>query len=220
MITAVILGTLVVGRLALPQPVVQVQAPVVQASISTPAPVVTAQIRVPEAAVTVNIPAQAAPVVNFSAPQGEAPHVTVNVPDGKPGEVRTVERIVDRIVDRPVYVWVDTREKASVTMVDVITSAEKYLQRVSKDFPGEQKKWLDVWLARVRDRQGDEQGLFNTVLIEKRGGFDTGKATPGEVCEVCRLILRIRDAGLSVPEIFKAQLSAANLFTFKTFLDK
>jgi hypothetical protein len=222
MIFAVIMGTLLVSHWVIPQPAIHVAAPVVQASLNTPAPVVNATIEVPRSnvPVTVNVPAQGAPIVNFSAPQGEAPKVTVNVPDGKPGEIRTVDRVIERVVDRPVYVWVDTREKASVTFEDVIQAAQKYLQRVAKDFDGEQKKWLDAWQGRVRERQGDEQGLFNTVLIEKRGGFDTSKATPAEVCEVCRLILRVRDAGLSVPEVFKSQLTPASLVLFRNFLEK
>lgn len=215
MLTLIILGTLVVGRFALPQPVVHVDAPSVQAHM--PAPNVYNQIEQPKPSITVNVPGQPPPVVNVSTPTGEPSKVTVTLPDGKT-EIRTVEKVVEKPVDRFVYVYVDTREKANVTLDDVIASAEKYLQK-SATFAADHKKWLDLWLTRVKER-GDEQALFNECLIEKRGGFDVAKAQPPEVCEVCRLMLRVRDARLAVPEAFKNYLTAANLAVFKAFLDK
>lgn len=206
MLTAIILGTLFVSHLS--APAVHVAAPNVSVA-AAPTPNVTANLRAPE--VTVNVPQNPAPVVNVAAPLGEPSRVSLTLPGGT--EVRTVKEVIEKPVVVEKYVYVDTREKASITMDDVIASAEKYLQRSGFDM----KKWGELWGSRVKER-GDEQALFNECLVEKRGAFKAdAKAT--EVQEICALLVRLREAKLAVPEIAKSYISAANLAALKLALD-
>lgn len=169
-------------------------------------------IHVPQARVTVNVPST------------EPPKVNITMPEGKPGEVKTVEKVVEKRVEVPVSVYVETADKATVTLDDVINAADNYLvahcKKSGKDPQVERKAWLSSWQSRVNDRGGDEQRLANEVLVDKRGAFDFVKAKADEVVYMCYLMLRYRDARLSVPSAFKEVMTAENLVKFKTFLEK
>ena len=133
--------------------------------------------------------------------------------DTKPTATRTVEKVVEREIG----VYVATEDKAQVTLTDVYISAEKYLSAHST--PAEEKKWLEIWTARAREA-GDEQVLANTVLIEKRGAFDVEHAKASDVADICRLMLRYRDAKLAIPSAFKEHVNAAALLKIKRFLEQ
>jgi len=220
----IIMGAIVSDRLFTRAQEIHVAAPTVQANLTTPQPIVNATIRPADIPVIIQVPAQAAPVINI--PCQDAPRVAITMPDGKGGEARVVEKIVEKPVERVVYVYADaaTRDKAKFTLDDIFVSAEKFLvrycARAGKDAALEGRKWLDLWKSRVAERGGgDEQQLFQEALLEKRGGFDVAKATVAEAAEVCRLLLRLRDAKLAVPELFKSAITPDRLVTFKEFLD-
>ena len=105
-----------------------------------------------------------------------------------------------------------------MTLDDVSQAAERYLAK-SPQNKADSDKWLKLWQSRVQERQGDEQSLFNETLIEKRNGFKP-EATPSEVAEICRLLLRMRDAKLALPSVFRENVTAASLVSLKAFLEK
>ncbi len=225
LLTVIILGTVgvsyVVTKPNVMMPNLTVQSPKVEATVNVPgqpAPVVQA----PD--IVVNVP-PSRPNIMVSQSPAAPPQVNVTVPDAKPGEVRTIEKIVEKTNPVPVPIYIETadKDKAVVTIHDVYRAAEKYIEdycQVSgKDPAKESERWLSVWNSRIKEN-GDEQRLANDVLIQKRGGFDVAQAEPAEVVEVCRLMLRYRDAKLSIPSVFKEVLTADNLYKFKTALDQ
>lgn len=225
LLTLIILGTVGVAYMVtkpnVMMPNLTVQAPKVEATVNVPeqpAPVVNSP------NVVVNVP-PSRPNIMVNQSPAEPPNVNVTVPDSKPGEVRTIEKVVEKTKPVPVPIYVETKDKdqAVVTIQDVYRAAEKYIedycQTSGKDPKKESERWLSVWQDRVKEK-GDEQRLANDVLIEKRGGFDVTQAKPEEVVEVCRLMLRYRDANLAIPTAFKEALSAENLYKFKIALDQ
>lgn len=220
MFTVIILGSLLSRELLVRTPAINVAAPQVDAHLTVTPPTVQNNIRVPESPITVNVPSQAAPHVTV-APQ-DTPRISFTLPDGKPGEVRTVEKIVEKEkrveVQIPVYVETKAQAQGGVTLDDVVVSAERYLAK-SPQYKADFDKWLKLWQSRVQERQGDEQALFNETLIEKRAAFKP-EAAPSEVTELCRLLLRMRDAKLVLPGVFKEHISATALVSLKSFLEK
>jgi hypothetical protein len=200
--------------------------PKVSVNATMPAPNITVEAKNPITVTVppIQIPAAAAPRVTVNVPPGAPPNVSVSIPEGKPGEVRLVEKIVEKRVEVPVSVYVETSDKARITMEDVLSAAEKYLsawcKKSGKDFQVESKTWLSAWQSRVTERGGDEQRLANEVLADKRGAFDIVKAKAEEIVYLCHLMLRYRDANLAMPSAFKEAITAENLVKFKDFLDK
>ena len=215
MFTVIILGSLLSRELFVRAPAINVAAPQVSAHLTTPPAIVQNTITVPETPVTVNVPAQNSPQVTVS-PQ-EAPRISFTLPDGKPGEVRVVEKVIEKRVEVQVPVYVDTKVPGAVTLEDIYQSAERYLAK-NPQHKAESDKWLKLWQGRVQER-GDEQVLFNEALIEKRNGFKP-EATPVEVTEICRLLIRMRDVKLALPSVFKEHVTPASLVSLKTFLEK
>lgn len=216
MFTAIILGSLLSRELFVRAPAINVAAPQVDAHLTVPSPTVQNTIQIPESPITVNVPAQSSPQVTVS-PQ-ETPRISFTIPDGKPGEVRVVEKVIEKRVEVQVPVYVETKVLGAVTLNDICSSAEKYLAK-SPQYKADFERWLKLWQSRVQERQGDEQSLFNETLIEKRNGFKP-EATPSEVAEICRLLLRMRDAKLALPSVFRENVTAASLVSLKAFLEK
>lgn len=219
LLTVIILGTLVASGSLIRQPEIRVEAPRVEARITVPPATVNNTIHPSDVPVTVNVPAQS-PTVNV--PRQEPSNISFNMPEGK-GQVQVIEKVVEKTRDVPVPVYVETIKKGAVTLADIFPVAEKYVEgwcvKNGKDAKAEAKRWMELWSGRVTER-GDEQAVFTDALIEKRGGFDVAKAKPSEVVEVCRLMLRLRDAELSIPSVFRDHVSAANLLAFKAFLER
>lgn len=223
LLTLIILGTVgvayTVTKPNVMMPNVTVQAPKVEASLNMPpqpAPVVNA----PD--VVVNVPPSRPNILVNQSPAAP-PQVNVTVPNAKPGEVQVIEKVIEKTKTVPVPVYVDTAEQAVVTIQDVYRAAESYIadycKHSGKNPEEESKKWLAAWTDRVKEA-GDEQRLANEVLIQKRGGFDVSSAKSTEIVEVCRLMLRYRDAKLALPAVFKDALTADNLYKFKMALDE
>lgn len=192
---------------------------------ATPAPSITLEAKNP---INVSVPPINVPParVTVNVPQAGAPNVSVTVPDAKPGEVRTIEKVIEKKVEVqvPVPVYVETADLAKVTIDDVFAAAEKYLaawcQKVKKDPQIEAKTWLSNWQSRVTERGGDEQRLANETLIEKHGAFDVAKAKPEEVVYLCRVLRRYKDGSLALPSVFKEAVTPDVLVKFKDFLEK
>ena len=223
LLTLIILGTVAVSYVVtkpnVMMPNVTVQAPKIEASLNVPpqpAPIINA----PD--VVVNVP-PSRPNIMVNQSPAAPPQVNVTVPNAKPGEVQVVEKVIEKTKTVPVPVYVDTAERATVTIQDVYRAAENYIadycKHSGKDPEAESKKWLAVWSDRVKEA-GDEQRLANEVLIQKRGGFDVSSAKSAEIVEVCRLMLRYRDAKLALPAVFKEAVTAENLYKFKSALDE
>jgi hypothetical protein len=216
MFTAIILGSLLSRELFVRAPAVNVAAPQVNAHLTVPPSTVQNTIQVPESPVTVNVPAQSSPHVTVS-PQ-DTPQISFTLPEGKPGEVRVVEKIVEKRVEVQVPVYVELKTPGAVTLDDVCVCAERYLAK-NPQHKIESERWLKLWQSRVQERQGDEQALFSATLIDKRNGFKP-EATSAEITEICRLLLRMRDAKLALPSVFREHVTAQALVSLKNFLEK
>lgn len=208
-------------------PNIEVQ-PKVSLNAQMPAPNITIEAKNP---INVNIPPIHIPTINVpqtrvtvNVPSTEPPKVNIMMPEGKQGEVKTVEKVVEKKVEVQVPVYVGTADKAIITIDDVMSAADTYLmaycKKSGKDPQVERKTWLSSWQSRVSEHGGDEQRLANEVLIDKRGAFDFVKAKAEEVVYMCYLMLRYRDAQLSIPSAFKEVMTAENLIKFKSFLEK
>ncbi|MBI3832517.1 MAG: hypothetical protein HY291_23545 [Planctomycetes bacterium] len=177
-----------------------------------------ADVKVPETKVV--LPEMQPRVYVTSAPQ-EAPNVNVSVAGGD-GKSQTVTKVVEKIVEKEVAIYVPTEDKAQITINDLFPIAERfvgdYCKKCNLDVAAEDRKWMDAWNSRVKE-EGDEQVLANRVLIEKRESFNVEKAKPEQVVEACRLMLRYRDAKLSLPTVFKENVTAGALLKIKRYLE-
>lgn len=177
-----------------------------------------ADVKVPETKVV--LPEMQPKVYVTSAPQ-EAPNVNVSVAGGD-GKTQTVTKVVEKVVEKEVPIYVATEDKAQITINDLYPVAERFVNEYCKksnlDSAAEEKKWMDAWNTRVKE-EGDEQILANRVLIEKRESFNVEKAKPEQVVEACRLMLRYRDARLSLPSVFKENVTAGALLKIKRYLE-
>jgi hypothetical protein len=202
--------------------------PKVSVNAQMPAPNFTLESKNP---VNVNVPPITLPTINVpparvtvNVPQAGVPNISVTVPDGKPGEIRTVEKVVEKRVEVSVPVYVETAGLAKVTLEDIFAAAERYLTawcvKAKKDPQAEAKTWLANWQTRVTERGGDEQRLANETLIEKHTAFDVAKAKPEEVVYVCRILRRYKDGGLALPSVFKEAVTPDVLVKFHDFLEK
>lgn len=220
--TIIILGSLMVSHYVTSDrqiPAINVTAPNITARLDVPAPTII----VKPADVKIDIPQQPVPYINVAAPRLEPPNVHINIPDGKKGEIQVIEKVVEKIKEVQVAIYVDTADKANVTMNDIYPAAEiyvkKWCEKNGKDNVSEHKRWFDVWNSRVTER-GDEQIVANSALIEKSDAFRIDKAKPNDVVEVCRIMLRFRDAKLAIPTVFKTYVTADNLLKLKEALER
>ena len=186
-----------------------------------------------EPKVTVNVPNSPLPENRIMLPEmhpriivqnapSEAPNVNVSITGGGDNKPQTITKVVEKIVEREVPVYVETADKAVILISDLYPFAEQFIldwcKKNSLDPKLEEKRWIEQWNSRVKE-DGDEQRLANRVLIEKRDGFNVEKARTEQIVEVCRLMLRYRDARLAFPPLFKEHISAANLVKVKRFLE-
>ncbi|MCW8130717.1 MAG: hypothetical protein KIS92_10235 [Planctomycetota bacterium] len=177
-----------------------------------------AEVHVPETKVVLP---EVQPRVFVSTPVQEAPSVNVSVAGGE-GKTQTVTKVVEKIVEKEVAIYVPTEDKAQLTIDDLYPVAERFVTEFCKknnlDGAAETRKWMESWNSRVRE-EGDEQRLANRVLIEKRDCFNVEKARPDQVVDACRLMLRYRDAKLALPTIFKENVTADSLLKIKKYLE-
>jgi len=178
-----------------------------------------AEVKIPETKVVLP---EVQPRFFVTTPHAEAPNVNVSVAGGIDGKTQTVTKVVEKIVEKEVPVYVDTADKAQLTMDDLYPLIDRFVAEHCKknnlDPAVEDKRWQDAWNTRVKE-EGDEQRLANRVLIEKRESFNVEKAKPEQVVDACRLMLRFRDGSLTLPAIFKENISAASLVKVKKYLE-
>lgn len=228
LLTVMILGSVGLGAYCLNRTVVipnlTVNPPHIEAKLNVPPPIVN--VKPSDVPITINVP----PLELREMP---GPNVSVTIPEGKRGEVQIIEKViekrveipVDRIVEKRVEVpiYVETAEQGAVTIHDIFPLCEKYVEdyftKTGRDPKTEQKKWLDGWSAKVAEI-GDEQRVANDTMLNKRGALKIDTAKIEEIIEICRIMLRYRDAKLAIPTIFKDSMTADNLWKFRNFLVK
>jgi hypothetical protein len=227
LLSVIIWGTIFFSRLGFDnRSQINVSSPNVEAKITVPASVVHNHVKPSDVPVTVNVPQNKSPEININQPPDN--NITFKLPDNKPGEPQIIEKTI--IKEIPIYMDRKNDEfgkilpnPKSVSIEDIYSIAEKYLNswftKNGKDPKIENKKWTDIWLSRVSER-GNEQNLVNESLIEKRGGFNIDVAKIEEIIELCKIMIRIRDANLSIPSTFKEYITPENLLKFKKFLEK
>jgi hypothetical protein len=224
MLTVIILGSMIVSWIFRPAPVVP------QIEVNVPPSNLKADITLPSQNVTYRAPdlhlsqsPTKAPDVNITTPKADAPNITFMLQDGKKDGVQIIEKVVEKIKEVQIGVYVDSLEKANVTLKDVFPCCEEYINKWcvknGKDIKAENKRWLDNWTSRVTER-GNEQTLANEMLAEKREALNPEKSTPVNIVEMCRVMLRYRDAGLAVPSLFKEYVTADNLLKLKASLER
>lgn len=226
LMTVIILGSVVVGGYFLGRSVIvpnlTINPPKVEASLNVPPPTINNMIKPSDVPVIVNVPPTNITVRNNLA-EVQPPTVHVTIPEGKQGQVQIVEKIVEKKVEVPVPIYVETADQAAVTILDIYPLCEKfideYISKLGKDPKIEQKRWLDLWNSKVAEI-GDEQRAANESLINRRSAFKVDTAKTDEIVEVCRVMLRYRDAKLSIPSAFKEVMTADNLFKLKNYLAK
>jgi hypothetical protein len=221
MLTIIILGSMVVSWVFRPTPTI----PPIELRI--PPTNLKADLTLPPQNVTYKAPdlhlnQSPAPDINITTPKNDTPNVTFMLQDGK-GEVQVVEKVVEKIKEIQIGIYVDSPEKANITFNDIFPVAEEYINKWhvknNKDVKIENKRWLDIWNSRILER-GNEQTLANDMLIEKRDAFNPEKSNPISVVEMCRIMLRYRDSKLAIPSFFKEHVTADNLLKLKIALEK
>jgi hypothetical protein len=128
----------------------------------------------------------------------------------------------------PVKVETKASLDATLTVNDLYAQAESYIESYCKsrsiDPQAERMRWAAKWAAAVKQAADDnssmdEQSYINRVVVDKRGCFDTDKATPEQVVEGCRLLLRYRDGQLAwQKDMREALTNAENLKKAVSFL--
>lgn len=202
------------------QPSVAVNVP------QTPAPVVNVQPST--ATVNVHVPEGPAPTVHVSTPQplvtfvnrDDRPASVIKEPTQPVKEEKKAAPAVPLpvSVEKNSGMNEDKADKARRELDQALAApsfdavykyAEFYLARYcekhSLDASAEARNWNKSWQQRVADSQNSgsggvsEQQLLNDVCIQKRDNFNVKTATPEQIVEGCRLLLRYRDAELQPP---------------------
>lgn len=120
----------------------------------------------------------------------------------------------------------DFREE-DLNMDTLYRYAEKYIDSYCKknslDSSRETTKWTKNWQQGLSQAMNDntdtnEQSYINRVVIQKRNCFDLEKATPEQIVEGCRLMLRYRDGQLAWLQAMKDAATNENLKKTLVFL--
>jgi len=224
MICVMILGAMAIQHVFMtpaPAPIhiaTQSQAPTIQNHVAVPPANVTVQ----PADVPVNIMSPDPQPIFLQAPPPYDIYekIQFSLPEGQKGEVKIVEKVVEKTKQIPIYV--PTADKAEITIDDIYNSADRYLKNWcainGKDSKAEHERWMSLWNSRVMERGGDEQAAANAILLEKAPGL-AGTPKPDHIAEICRIFLRYRDGKLDLPSLLKIHLTAENLMKLKGLLD-
>lgn len=233
LVTLVVLSSIYVGHAItvvsnVPQPI-HVMPAQPQVSVNVPnAPAPRVEVSAAAPAVNVHVPAQPAPVVNVSTPPA-----TVTVIDQR--EKPKAEK-PPAVLPDPVPVSVPKPDKTSalplskeeeVTLDSLYKNAENYISsycvKNGVNAEGESKAWTTKWLAKVETavRDGsvsDEQAYINRYVVDNSSSFNMDKAPPDRVVEACRVLLRYRDARLTMLSAMNEALTKENLKKTVVFL--
>jgi len=93
---------------------------------------------------------------------------------------------------------------------------ESYCKKNSLDAPVEMKQWNERWKQRVEQAIADgtdssEQTFINRTVVAKRNCFDLEKASPEQIVEGCRIMLRYRDGQLAWLQAMKDAITQENM---------
>jgi hypothetical protein len=214
--------------------VVQVQPALSAPTVSVKMPEAqTPVVNVSPAVVDVHVPQQQPPTVNITTPQ---PLVQL-MPAQTTAKVE-VEKKEDRKDAKPLSLpplasptipepkptgdahdkQKDELEQALATpSIDVLYKyADSYLTRFCEqrglDASSEAKRWNTAWESRLADHADtSEQVVMNNVCVEKRNNFKVDSATPEQIAEGCRLLLRCRDHNLALLSAMQEAATPDNL---------
>lgn len=221
-LASIFLGHVITQRSNVPT-VVQVQPAVSTPTVSVklpeaPAPVVN--VAPATAAVEVHVPKPEA-VVNVTTPQP----LVVFRPEDKKNDKGGTTPIMTPVISppvppaekleqqpQPVKSTSESKEKedleqalAAPSMDAVYKYAEFYLAHYCSkrglDPHVEAQKWKATWESRLTESgnaEKSEQTILNEVCIQKRSSFQLETATPDQIAEGCRLLLRYRDQKLAL----------------------
>ena len=105
--------------------------------------------------------------------------------------------------------------------------AEKYIDSYCRknnlDAALEAKKWQNAWKRNLDQAVSDnidssEQTYINRIVVAKRNCFDIEKATPEQIVEGCRIMLRYRDGQLAWLQAMKDAVTNENMKKTLVFL--
>lgn len=114
-----------------------------------------------------------------------------------------------------------------LTLDTLYCYAEKYIESYCKknglDVAAERERWNKKWQRSLDQAIADntdssEQSFINRVAVEKRTCFDIEKATPEQVVEGCRIMLRYRDGKLAWLKAMQDAVTSDNLKKTLVFL--
>ena len=100
---------------------------------------------------------------------------------------------------------------------------ESYCRKNKLDAQAESRKWNERWKQRVDQAINDgtdssEQTFINRTVVAKRNCFDLEKATPEQIVEGCRMMLRYRDGQLAWLQAMKDAITQENMKKTLVFL--
>jgi len=169
----------------------------------------------------------ATPRVDVNVPQAAPPTINVSTPPAVVTVIREGEKVEKPVMTPPVQVKpvvVPMQSPAStlapdkkvnaapafrddeLTLDTLYRYAEKYIESYCRknglDVAAEGERWNKKWQRSLDQAMADntdsgEQSFINRVAVEKRTCFDIEKATPEQVVEGCRIMLRYRDGKLA-----------------------
>ncbi|HYF52245.1 MAG TPA: hypothetical protein VEJ63_22750 [Planctomycetota bacterium] len=98
-----------------------------------------------------------------------------------------------------------------------------YCKKNNLDPAAETKKWNERWKQRVEQSIADgtdssEQTFINRTVVAKRSYFDLEKATPEQIVEGCRIMLRYRDGQFAWLQAMKDAVTQENMKKTLVFL--
>ena len=216
-LVSISVGHLITARSDRPTNVqVSAAAPKIDVNVpSAPAPHVT--VSPSQAKIDVNVPAQTAPIVHVSTPPAVVTVLEKIKPEPLFAPVPTEsksspEPVVPKAVPMPPKtvpkeaVTVPAFKDEDLTLDTLYLYAEKYVESYCKknslDPATEKDRWLKKWKQSSDQAVTDgidssEQSYIDRIVVQKRDCFDIEKATPEQIVEGCRIMLRYRDGKLA-----------------------
>lgn len=184
------------------------------------------------AKIDVNVPNQPAPIINVSTPPA-----VVTVLDKREPEKPIAAPPVPKAAPAPIPVAAPAPANGSavapsfkdedLTLDTLYLYAEKYVesycQKNNLDPVKEKEVWFKKWKqasdqAITDGTDSSEQSYINRVVIQKRDCFDIEKATPAQIAEGCRIMLRYRDGKMAWLQALKDAATNEHLKKTLVFL--
>lgn len=184
--------------------------------------------------IDVNVPQAAPPTINVTPPPAVVTVVREweKPPDKKaevmpepkppkpavlPPQPASAEKKTETRVIKDEELTLDTLYKYAEGYVD------SYCRKNNVDGKAEAAKWNRQWQLNVQQAVVDgtdtsEQTYIDRIVVQKRNCFDIEKATPEQVVEGCRIMLRYRDGKLAWLKAMQDAVTNDNLKKTLVFL--